>query len=92
MPDGWALVKKEDPTRFANLQNLNDLARQAGQPWANKVKFKVKTPLTEFWTGHAEFKPRRWDAVVEIDGVGKGELDQIFEFIHDNCSHVDGFA
>lgn len=89
MAVGYALVSKEDPTKFADLLNLQNLAK--GQPWADAVTFKVTSPLTEFWTedGRPE---RRWDALVEISGVAKSQLDQIFEFVHDKCSHVDGIG
>lgn len=91
MAVGWALVSKENPTKFANLLNLTKLAADAGQPWAKEVTFKITAPLTKFWTEPG--KPERhWDALVEIDGVGRGQLEQIFKFIHDNCSHVDGIG
>jgi len=95
MPVGWALVTKgkkpEEQARFANVHNLKNLA--SGQPWANAVSFTVTTPLSVSWTEPEERKhERHWDAVVEIDGVAKGQLKPIFQFIHDNCSHVDGIG
>lgn len=107
MPVGWALVRRETgrQTNFDNLaQRLKTEARQENKPWANSVKFNVTYPLTMFWTdvhqvplpspatGTRQTTPRRADVLIEIDKVEKNELTDIFEFIHDKCSHVDGFG
>jgi len=92
MPVGWALVGSEkEPVNLPNIRNLKNLAVQAGKPWAQAVQFTVHHPLTKFFHSPPE-KTRKWNAVVEIDGVSKPVLLDVLAFIEEKCSHSDGLG
>lgn len=98
MPVGWALVGSEkEPANLTGVLDLKRLAIETGQPWARTVQFTAHAPLREWWCSKQDAnkkprKPRKWQALVEIDGVSKDNLRDIWKFIDQNCSHADGFS